>query len=261
MIGSALAVTSPVCTGSARFMVVPGITLLWRSDSVVFHSTNRGSVMMKKICPAGSALSILWSAWGVAHASIFEVDFGVNFSSFGNGGLLTGSFGVNTSAAPVQHVIAGGLPLTGYLDPAIPNFSATLLGPFPAVNFDKLNIVDAEHGPDLTSAAVWFTGDLAMHTPLGMNLFIEQSTQQYDARSGFGEINCDLTCKYSPFSIYDYMNNLTGNLITGGGPGFISVTQLSGGVPEPSIWTMLIPGVATIGFALRRRRQGVVFAA
>lgn len=35
----------------------------------------------------------------------------------------------------------------------------------------------------------------------------------------------------------------------------------AGGVPEPSVWAMLILGVAMIGFAARRRRQGAALAA
>ena len=36
---------------------------------------------------------------------------------------------------------------------------------------------------------------------------------------------------------------------------------IAGSVPEPATWTMLILGVAMVGFAARRRREGTAFAA
>jgi hypothetical protein len=51
------------------------------------------------------------------------------------------------------------------------------------------------------------------------------------------------------------------NLVSGGNDFAVGNISLAAAVPEPSTWAMLFMGVGMIGFALRRRSEGVVVAA
>ncbi len=53
------------------------------------------------------------------------------------------------------------------------------------------------------------------------------------------------------------MGTLTGN-VAGSYSGTLNVARVSGAVPEPATWAMMLLGFAGVGFAMRRRRQPVL---
>lgn len=82
------------------------------------------------------------------------------------------------------------------------------------------------------------------HTPLSYTV----QPGDYAYGTFVDEAVADIIVNNSRYSTYTYAD-------------FAPTSVIIAGVPEPATWTMLILGAAMIGFAVRRRREGLAFAA
>ena len=184
-----------------------------------------------------SALAL--AASSAATAATYRVDLG---------GLLTGSFDVDTAAAAVQHLTTGGLALTGYTDAAISNVSLALGG----TNLGVANIQDRFVAAGATPVAVYFSQALAAGATPQLSMLFSSGL----SFAQLGTIACltpTTTCAFSGRAlVYVYSSGLFTS-----GPETASVSSL-GGVPEPATWVLMLVGVGSLGASLRGRRGTAV---
>jgi len=190
---------------------------------------------MMKFSTFLGASALALAASSAATAATYRVDLG---------GLLTGSFDVDTAAAAVQHLTIGGLALTGYADAAISNVSLSVGG----TDLGVADIQDRVAVAGATPVAVYFSQALAAGATPQLNMRFFKGHVFAD----LGGIVCGTTtCVFSGLALV-----YSSGLFTSG-PETASVSSL-GGVPEPATWVLMLVGVGSLGASLRGRRGTAV---
>jgi hypothetical protein len=172
-----------------------------------------------------------------AQAKVFQVDLIGSFSLSSGSVPFSGSFDVDTSIMPIQHISVGGVDLTGYPDGAISNVSIAAFG----MSFSAADVLDTHPIVGEPGSAVFFSADLRPGaTPAISMRFLNGSSE-------FGLLIIgDFSC---PGSGCSFNNGLS--LILRNPPRQAAGTVAASVVatPEPSTWTLLILGFAGLGFA------------
>jgi PEP-CTERM motif len=172
-----------------------------------------------------------------AQAAVFRVDLVGSFTNEDGSVPFAGSFDVDTSVMPVQHLSAGGLDLTGYPDAAISNVSISAFG----VNFSAADIQDRVVS-GVPGSAVFFSQDLSLGALPSIDMLFSNSL----GGLGIGGMVCGSGCFFE--------NNLSFENKENGEEedGTVAVSSVTA-VPEPSTWAILVVGFAGLGFVAYRR--------
>jgi hypothetical protein len=173
-----------------------------------------------------------------AQAEVFQVDLtGSLTPRDGSTVPFSGSFDVDTSVMPIQHLTDLGLDLTGYPDAAISHVSIAAFG----VTFSAADIFDSQPVAGEPSSAVFFSEDL--HTGATPSILMEFSNE-------LGGLNIGgTTCSETSCSFTNQLFFSGTDLPDASGTVEASVVSVTPIVPEPSTWAMLLLGFAGLGFA------------
>jgi PEP-CTERM motif-containing protein len=220
----------------------------WECGEMAMTSLSTKVFAASLVCLAGAGLL----GPTEAHAAVFQVDLTGDITPRdGSTVPFSGSFDVDTSVQPVQHLLVGGLDLTGYPDAAISHVSITVLGvSFSAADIDDLIPVAGEPG-----SAVFFSEDL--HPGASPSIAMQFSNEF--AGLMIGGTNCGETaCSF----VNDLFFSGPG-LPDSSGTVAASVVSAVPTVPEPSTWAMLLLGFAGLGLTSYRhtRKNRVASAA
>ncbi len=154
---------------------------------------------------------------------------------------FAGSFDVDTSTAPIQHLSEGGYTMTGYPDAAISNVSISAIG----TSFLASDILDRIFIAGVPGSAVYFSEDLYPGaTPSIWMAFGNLSAQLFVGEGYCGNISfpsCGIDSQLSIFINLPYFDVIEGS---------VSASVVA---PEPSTWAMALIGVSGLAFARYRR--------
>jgi hypothetical protein len=148
------------------------------------------------------------------------------------------------------------------------SFTANTVGGLPTAQSGTFSVAYNDANP---SAPFTLTG---LNLTIGSTLFTTANTWVLQSPGGF---NIAGGFQFQGFSVLEGTDDFTLSFVTSGGqlvPYFfestragltgigssdvahgLAVTQLTGAVPEPATWAMMILGFGGIGFAMRRRRK------
>jgi hypothetical protein len=186
----------------------------------------------------------------------------INFSALAPGTAVTTQYSGLTFSL-IGGTDAGGAPTTGYADydltRSLANSSNTATTAASSSGYPTADILDVAFAHGVSGLSFSFSnygGIDSTYTAYGAGGVVI-SSGDLSSVENFALVNV----AGSGITDLQINNNTDGSRDWIFGVGELSYTNATNAVPEPTTWAVLILGMAAIGFAARRRREGAALAA